>query len=90
MLILGVVLDLLCWRWRKVAKILFFYECFYMIIIGLIPMNYGSYQSFITCIELLILVVMIGCNAGLNIITATILYFIISFVQSTLVEGEQS
>ena len=90
MLILGVILDLLCWRWRKVANTLFYYECFFMVITSLIPMNYGSYQSFITCIELLILVVMIGCKAGLDIITATIMYFIISFVQSTLVEGEQS
>ena len=84
-LILGVVLDLACWRWRKLSNYLFIYECLYMGAISFVPLNYGTYEAFVICMNMLILILTIGCNAGVDIIISTLLYFLIAFVQSPLV-----
>ena len=80
MLAIGIILDLVCWRYRKVANGLFIFECLNLIAVNFVPLNYGNYEPFITSLSLLILVVTIGCHGGVNIVQASLLCFLMLFV----------
>lgn len=81
-LTLGVLLDLACWKYRKLATFIFSFECISMVLIGCAPINYGHYGSFVTLATLFVLVTMFVCHfPGLNIVGAIIFFCIIEFVQ---------
>ena len=82
MISLRVLLDVACWKYRKLATSLFIFECTILILNGFAPINYGYFGSFVTLVSLFMLVTMLGCHfPGPNIVFATLFYFIIEFVQ---------
>ena len=41
---LGVILDILIWRRRRLAKWLFYYELLSILSQGFVPFNFGDFQ----------------------------------------------
>ena len=75
----GVLLDLACWRYRKMAKVLFFFECLQLVLEGFVPIDFGQSQAFFVCVQLLLLQVTVGLHSGPNIVASTLLFFVIQF-----------
>ena len=86
MIVLGVLLDVACWKYRKLATCLFLFECVIVILNGFAPINYGYYGPFVTLVSLFVLVTMLACHfPGPNIVFVTLFYFMIEFVQQPMV-----
>ena len=82
MLVVGVLLNLACWKYRNLALGLFPYECLILVLTNFMPINYGVFSAFINFSSLLVFVITLGCHTGSNIVFSTLLYFIIEFVQA--------
>ena len=44
MIPLGVILDVLAWRYRKLATLIVYYECFNALIQSFVPYDYGRFE----------------------------------------------
>ena len=76
----GVLLDTFCWKYRKLAGVLFIYECINLLLSALICTEVGVHSSFVTFSSLLLLLITLGCHAGVCIFLALVTYFILEFV----------
>lgn len=81
LLFLGIMLDLWCWKSRSVAQCLFIYEFLHILVVNSIEVDYGFYQSFALFCEISIIAVAVGCNSCANVVSATLVFFFISFVE---------
>ena len=72
MLCLGLILDLICWRYRKVSSLLFYFENALMIVVSLLPSNFNKHFLGIT-MRLLFCVVAFACQARGSIIFASLM-----------------
>ena len=87
MLAVGVTLDLACWRWRSAANMIFAFECLLLVLEGLIPIDFGQWQAFVVCVELLLLQASVGLHPALNIVASTFIYFVMEFFESPAVRA---
>ena len=77
---IGVLLDTFCWKYRKLAGVLFIYECINLLLSAFICTEVGVHSSFVTFASLLLLLITLGCHAGICIFLALVSYFIIELV----------
>ena len=77
---IGVLLDIFCYKYRKLANIIFFYECAYLLLLSLISFDHGLDSAFVIFASFLVYIVTLGCHAGICTMTAAIFYFIIVFM----------
>ena len=80
MLVVGVLLDISCWKFRKMTMILLTYECVMLVLNGCLPVDKGVDGPFQNFASLLILQVFLGCHAAVTIIFSTLLFFLIEFL----------
>ena len=80
MLGIGVLLDIICFKFRKVAMVLFYYECVLIALLAFVPIDYGYSAPFISMVNFLFTVTMFGCHAGIDIVISLILFFLIQFL----------
>ena len=62
MLVLGVILDLICCKYRKFALGCFYYACVLLVLTNFIPIDYGYYGPFVTMAHVYIFVAFLGCH----------------------------
>ena len=80
MLGIGVLLDIFCYKYRKLASLVFFYECVHLLLLALISFDHGLDSAFVTFASLMIYMGALGCHAGICTVTAAMFYFIIEFM----------
>ena len=44
---IGIVLDFIVWKWRKVANVLIYYELFSFMIQSCVPFDYGNFDQLV-------------------------------------------
>ena len=89
MLGIGVLLNIFCCKYRKLAAGLFAYECVNLLLSAFICVDRGVVSSFLTFASLLIYVVTLGCHAGICMILSVLTYFLVEFVIEPQVTGNQ-
>ena len=68
MIVVGVVLDILIWRKRKLANILFLYEIIYCFVYGFVPLDFGHMSSVFQIMILSCNYMIYSCDFGNNVI----------------------
>lgn len=89
-IMIGVVLDILCYKYRKLASFLFFYECLHLCMASLVFVDHGVHGAFVTFVTLLAYVLCLGCYQGIALITALAVYFMIQFVVLAEVQADEA
>ena len=86
---MGVILDLLVWRWRHLANYLIYFELINMLIQALVPLNYGDFRNLVHIMVMALSWFGASCYVGLaGIIGYTITSLIILFGLMPLVYHE--
>ena len=60
----GIVLDFIVWKWRRLANVLIFYELLSFIIQSLVPFDYGNFDQLVIFITCLLVYMSTACNTG--------------------------
>ena len=90
MISIGVVLDILCFKYRRLSSGLFFYEIVLLVLTNCIYIDKGVYSTFVTSMTLLGYVLCLSCYQGTAILIATAVYFLIEFILNRNVEAEEA
>lgn len=77
---IGVLLDIFCYKYRKLAAIIFFYECAHLLLLSFVSFDHGLDSAFVTFASLMVYIGTLGCHAGICTVAATMFYFIIEFM----------
>ena len=73
MLTLSTIIDFICWRFRKIAMSLFYFESIWILIDTIFIIQSVTYQNaLIICVRFIAVVVLFGTNAFQSILIATI------------------
>ena len=80
LIFVGVLLDVLVWRKRKFARYLIYYELLSAIVQGLIPLNFGDFESLTAVMIITNTFFYVGCDPRSNIILCTVTQLFIEFV----------
>ena len=81
MVVLGVLLDILCWRRRSFARLIPYYEGVSNIIQGFVPFNYGDFSRLILLTTILFVYASVCCDLKPNIIYIMVTLNVMQFVQ---------
>ena len=90
MLGIGVLLDIFCKKYRKLASGLFAYECMILFLDSCVCVDRGVYSAYLTFMSLLVYTIVLGCQFGMCIVVTTLCYFIIEFVLEPQVSGKDN
>ena len=73
LLVLGVLLNAVCWQRRDITKILIHYELFYNSVLTLVPYDYGNATSFTMFYWTLCVFIYTSCssNSMVDILSCT-------------------
>ena len=77
MLGIGVILDIFCYKYHKLAAGLYIFDCTYLLLGTCINVDNGVDSAFLTFVSLLTYNLTLGCQAGICTISSLLLYFII-------------
>ena len=77
MLGVGVILDIFCYKYHKLAAVLYIFDCVYLLLNTCINIDTGVESAFLTFASLLTYNLALGCQAGICTISSMLLYFII-------------
>ena len=75
--ILGVLLDTLCWKYRKYSQVIIYYEIITHILKGFVPIDHGQTANAFFYMQYLYFFILYSCNPGPDIIASTIAITII-------------
>ena len=85
---MGFLLNIMVWRWRSLAKYIFCYELLFMIVHGLIPLNYGGFKLMVHCMTFVFSWFLFTCDIGLSVISYTLVSLAIQFLEYPFVYNE--
>ena len=85
--VIGLILDVLCFKWLSLANLLFYLELLFSVIAAFIPSSQGVAQSQQIIILLLASSIGLFCNALPNLIYLAIVLAWLTFGQLPLVYG---
>lgn len=88
-LAVSFILDIICWRRRGFASVLFYFECLQLVVSAFIAQDMGDFEAYIVCMQLIILVALLACEPGLSIIIATFIFLFMQFLQAPGVRGHK-
>ena len=63
-----MLLDLLVWRWRRLANWLLYYEFLSALAQGMVPFDYGNFDILVVFLQNLVLYMVIVCQPGQSIV----------------------
>ena len=72
MILLGVVLDILAWKYRMLPTLVVYYECCYALIESLVPFDYGRFELTIALQSAIITYLIAVCKTGVSTIAITV------------------
>ena len=61
---IGIVLDLIVWKWRKLANTILYYELFSFFIQSFVPFDYGDFDQLVLFITTMFVYISAACNTG--------------------------
>ena len=67
-----VILDLICWKCRKVAHVLFYFECFQIMIETVMLPHMGSMTVWVISTRFIAAVVFLAVSLRASIVIATV------------------
>ena len=71
MTILGVIIDIAAFKYRKLANVLIYYEIVMNIIHALIPYNYGDFEQPFLLAKIVITLISYSCDPRFDIFVVT-------------------
>lgn len=87
--VLGVILDLACWRNRKLARYVMVYEAIYLPFYCLCPFDYGGFQAPILLFNVFFNFIMMSSHVHVDAIMSGLCYAVSAFgSQNFLVTAE--
>ena len=72
LILLGILLDILCWKYRKSSQYIIYYELTRMLIMAFVPIDHGETTNGVFFMQLLYYMILYSCNPGPNTIASTI------------------
>jgi hypothetical protein len=63
-IILGVLLDIVCWRRRELSSLILYYELVQYIVYGFVPLNHGDAKTFVVLMVTVYTYVAYGVGLG--------------------------
>ena len=90
LLALSILVNLVCWYWRKLAFALIFVECLWAIVDHLVLFSLhiaASSELLLNCTRFIAIGVLLGVDARLTILTATIMSLLTQIVTHTQTEA---
>ena len=76
--VLGVVLNILIWRYRKLSRVLIYYECVMQLTHALVPYQYGEFQGLLFQMKMLWVYITSCCTPEVD--------HIVTFVTEAIIE----
>ena len=88
LIVLGIIVDVMVWRWRHLAKYIAYYELLFMMVHGFVPLNYGDFKNMVHLMAMTFSWFLYTCDLGSAAISYTIASLIILFLEFPLVYKE--
>ncbi len=77
--VIGVILDVLCWRNRKLARYIMVYEIIFLPFYCLCPFDYGGFQAIILAFNVVFNYIMLSCHVDVDAILSGLCYAVCAF-----------
>ena len=88
MILLGAVLDIIVWKYRKYASMIIYYELIQQCIIAFLPLNWGDMANLTEALLTLQIFMQFSCNMGPNIIASTLALTFIQLCPQKIIFSE--
>ncbi len=89
LIVIGVILDIACWRVRKLARYIMVYEAIYLAFYCLCPFDYGGFQAQILFFNVVFNYIMVCSHVHVDAILSGLCYAVCAFAsQNYLVTAE--
>lgn len=88
-IILGVLLDLLSWKYRKFARYIIYYEMIYGMLFSFVPVNLGDLSNPFYVLNIGVSFVLYACQVDVDIVSCTIALTIQLMIQKPLVFNQE-
>ena len=73
-IVIGILLDLVCIKWRKCSNAIIYYECLTRVVVSLIPNVTSAEYTDVTLLQLSILIfILFYCDEGLQLVMNNLL-----------------
>ena len=86
---MGVLIDVIIWRKRKVARYLIYYELLSTLVQCMIPLDMGDFESFVLMMLITNIFIWVGCDPRSNIILCIVTTLFVEFVQFPIMYQEE-
>ena len=77
MIVLGVLLDIMCWKYRQLSKLILYYELFSILWQGFVPFDYFSTMNIIYLMQFTLTFITVAVDMGPSVIACTICLLIL-------------
>ena len=82
---IGVLLDVVVWKWRERANLILYYELISFLIQASVPFDYGDFEQLVLFITALFVYICSACNTGQSVILTLASLFIAEYLCIPLV-----
>ena len=78
-IVLGVLLDIICWKYRYLSKLILYYELFSILWQGFVPFDYFSTMNMIYIMLFTQTFIAVAVDMSPNVIACTLSFLILQF-----------
>ena len=72
LIIFGVLLDILCWKYRRYSELIIYYELIRIMVQAFVPIDHGETTNGVFFMQFLYYMILYSCKPGPNTIASTI------------------